>query len=101
MVNEFPYLGPADVMLTAQPFHYIDPQWNVAAALLAGAELVVLDGFHPSSFWAKVREHRATYFYCLVAMAALRLRMPPDPADRDHRVRGVQCSAIPPALHRE
>ncbi len=101
LVAEFPYLGDQDVMLTAQPFHYIDPQWNVAAGLLAGAELVVLDGFHPSSFWAKVRQHRVTYFYCLGAMPALLLRMPPDPADRDHRVRAVQCSAIPPALHAE
>ena len=99
LVTEFPYLGEQDVMLTAQPFHYIDPQWNVAAALLAGAELVVLDGFHPSSFWAKVRQHQVTYFYCLGAMPALLLRMPADPADRDHRVRVVQCSAIPPGLH--
>jgi hypothetical protein len=86
-------------MLTAQPFHYIHPQWNVAASLLSGAELVILEGFHPSLFWAKVREHRVTYFYCLGAMPAL-LRMPPRPADRDHAVRAVQCSAIPPALHR-
>ena len=99
LVTEFPYLSEGDVMLTAQPFHYIDPQWNVAAALLAGAELVILDGFHPSSFWAKVREHQVTYFYCLGAMPALLLRMPADPADRDHRVRVVQSSAIPPALH--
>jgi carnitine-CoA ligase len=101
LVTEFPYLTEDDVMLTAQPFSYIDPQWNVAAALLAGAELVVLDGFHPSSFWAKVREHRVTYFYCLGAMPGLLLRMPPDPADRDHRVRVVQCSAIPTARHAE
>jgi crotonobetaine/carnitine-CoA ligase len=62
---------------------------------------VVLDGFHPSSFWSKVRQHQVTYFYCLGAMPALLLRMPADPADREHRVRAVQCSAIPPALHRE
>ena len=99
MVTDFPRLTEHDVMLTAQPFYYIDPQWNVAAALLAGATLVILDGFHPSSFWAKVREHQVTYFYCLGAMPTLLLRMPPDPADRDHRVRVVQCSAIPPALH--
>jgi carnitine-CoA ligase len=99
LVTDFPYLSERDVMLTAQPFHYIDPQWNVAAALVAGAELVVLDGFHPSSFWAKVREHRVTYFYCLGAMPTLLLRMPADDADRDHRVRVVQCSAIPAALH--
>ncbi|HWO68901.1 MAG TPA: AMP-binding protein [Umezawaea sp.] len=99
MVEEFPRLVAADVMLTAQPFYYIDPQWNVVSALLAGAELVVLDGFHPSSFWAKVREHEVTYFYCLGAMPTLLLRMPESPLDRSHRVRAVQCSAIPPSLH--
>ena len=40
-----------------------------------------------------------TYFYCLASMPTLLLRMPPDPLDREHRVRAVQCSAIPPALH--
>jgi crotonobetaine/carnitine-CoA ligase len=101
LVTEFPYLSASDVMLTAQPFHYIDPQWNVAAALIAGAELVILDGFHPSTFWQKVREHHVTYFYCLAAMPVLLLRMPPDPLDLEHAVRAVQCSAIPPALHRQ
>ncbi len=101
LVTEFPYLTAGDVMLTAQPFHYIDPQWNVAAALIAGAELVILDGFHPSTFWPKVREHHVTYFYCLAAMPVLLLRMPADPLDREHAVRAVQCSAIPPALHRQ
>ncbi|ANH39705.1 Long-chain-fatty-acid--CoA ligase [Nocardioides dokdonensis FR1436] len=99
MLEEFPHLDSDDVMLTAQPFHYVDPQWNVATALMAGAHLVALDGFHPSTFWAHVREHEVTYFYCLASMPTLLLRMPPDPADRDHRVRAVQCSAIPPALH--
>jgi crotonobetaine/carnitine-CoA ligase len=99
VVADFPYLTDRYIMLTAQPFHYIDPQWNVAAGLLAGATLVILDGFHPSSFWAKVREHQVTYFYCLGAMPTLLLRMPPDPADRKHAVRVVQCSAIPPSLH--
>jgi len=101
LVTEFPYLSDRDVLLTAQPFHYIDPQWNVAAGLLSGARLVVLDGFHPSSFWARVRQHRVTYFYCLGAMPTLLLRMPADPLDREHDVRVVQCSAIPPALHRD
>jgi crotonobetaine/carnitine-CoA ligase len=101
LVDEFPNLSQDDIMLTAQPFSYVDPQWNVVAALMSGAELVVLDGFHPSTFWAAVRRHRVTYFYCLGAMPNLLLAMPPDPADTDHRVRTVQCSAIPPARHAE
>ena len=101
LVEEFPYLNADDTMLTAQAFSYLDPQWNVVAALLAGAHLVVLDGFHPSTFWEKVRKHEVTYFYCLAAMPNLLLKMPPDPLDKSHRVRVVQCSAIPPARHAE
>ena len=93
--------GGGDVVLTAQPFYYADPQWNTVGTLLAGAELVVLDRFHPSTFWSKVREYGVSYFYCLGVMPRLLLKMPPDPADRDHRVRLVHCSAIPPASHAE
>ncbi|MDF1602479.1 AMP-binding protein [Nocardioides sp. YIM 152315] len=99
LVEEFPRITSDDVMLTAQPFFYLDPMWNVVTALMSGAHLVVLDGFHPSSFWEAVRRHEVTYFYCLAAMPTLLLKIPPDPADRDHRVRAVQCSAIPTALH--
>lgn len=98
--HDFPHLTDADVMLTVQPFHYIDPQWNVVSALLAGAELVILDRFHPSSFWQKVREYSVTYFYCLGLMPTLLLKMPPSDEDRNNRVRAVQASAIPSSLHR-
>jgi crotonobetaine/carnitine-CoA ligase len=94
-------LTPEDVMLTAQPFYYMDPQWNVACALLAGCPLVVLDRFHPSSFWAKIREHDATWFYCLGTMPLMLLKMPAGPEDRQHKLRMVMCSAIPPSRHGE
>ncbi len=96
---EYVPLGPDDIVLTAQPFSYMDPQWNLAATLASGATLVVLDRFHPSTFWSKIREHRVTFFYCLGVMPTLLLKMPPSPGDRDHRVRFATCSAIPPNLH--
>lgn len=99
MLTELPRIAADDVLLTAQPFHYVDPQWNVVTALMAGAHLVVLDGFHPSTFWSRVRAHRVTYFYCLASMPVLLLKMAVDPLDRDHSVRAVQCSAIAPSLH--
>lgn len=101
LATAFPAVTDTDVMLTAQPFHYIDPQWNVALGLRSGATLVVLDRFHPSTFWQKVREHGVTWFYCLGLMPTLLLRMPESSADRDHRVRAVTASAIPPDLHAE
>ena len=99
LVTGFPRLGAGDRMLTAQAMSYMDPQWNLAASLVSGASLVVLDGFHPSTFWERVREHGVTYFYCLAAMPIMMLSTPADPRDRDHRVRVVQCSAIPPMRH--
>ena len=101
LVDGFPHLGEHDVMLTAQPVSYVDPQWNLVASLASGAHLVVLDGFHPSTFFDEVRRHGVTYFYCLAAMPTLLLAVPVSPADRDHRLRAVQCSAIPPARHAE
>ncbi len=101
LVTDFPAVGADDVILTAQPFHYIDPQWNVALGLAGGATLVVLDRFHPSTFWAKVREHGVTWFYCLGLMPALLLRQEPAAADQDHRVRAICASAIPRELHAE
>ena len=92
-------LDETDTILTSQPFYYVDPQWNLAVALLSGATLVVLDRFHPSTFWRKVRAHRVTWFYCLGVMPKLMLNTPPSPHDRDHSVKRVICSAIPPADH--
>ncbi|WP_017595993.1 AMP-binding protein [Nocardiopsis potens] len=99
LVEGFPDIGADDTVLTAQPFHYVDPQWNVALGLASGARLVVLDRFHPTSFWSKVREYGVTWFYCLGMMPRLLLEMPASPDDRAHRVRAVSASAIPADLH--
>lgn len=94
-------LEAQDVLLTAQPFSYIDPQWNLAAALSSGAKLVVLERFSPSRFWPKVMEHGTTFFYCLGAMPAMLLAQPPSSQDKAHRLRLVMCSGIPCSRHAE
>ncbi|HJQ46656.1 MAG TPA: AMP-binding protein [Amycolatopsis sp.] len=99
LVTDFPGISDDDIILTAQPFHYIDPLWNVALGLASGATLVVLDRFHPATFWAKVREYEVTWFYCLGLMPTLLLRQPVSPDDRRHRVRAISASAIPRELH--
>jgi carnitine-CoA ligase len=98
---EFNALGEDDVMLTAQPFYYMDPQWNVACALLAGCPLVILDRFHPTSLMERIRAHGVTWFYCLGTMPMMMLKTPPQPSDADNRLRTVMCSAIPPGRHAE
>jgi len=92
-------LSESDVLLTAQPFYYVDPQWNVALSLLVGARLIVLDRFHPSSFWSKVKAHDVTWFYCLGVMPKLLLKTPVDESERDVCLRWAACSGIPPRDH--
>jgi crotonobetaine/carnitine-CoA ligase len=87
--------------LTSQPHSYIDPQWNVVAGLRSGAHLVLLDGFHPSTFMRSVVEFGVTTFYCLGVMPTLLLKQPPQPWERENVLKGVYCSAIPVRLHAE
>ncbi|MFJ3581935.1 AMP-binding protein [Streptomyces sp. NPDC090127] len=92
-------LGADDVLLTAQPFSYMDPQWNTALALTVGAPLVVLPRFSASGFFADVRRHRATFFYVLGSMPTLLFKQPPNPDDLDNQLRLVLCSGIPVGIH--
>ena len=92
-------LGSDDVLLTAQPFSYMDPQWNTVLALTTGAPLVVLPKFSASGFMRDVRRHGATFCYVLGSMPTLLFKQPAIPEDRENRLRGVFCSAIPVALH--
>jgi crotonobetaine/carnitine-CoA ligase len=96
-----PPIQEDDVLLTAQPFYYIDPQWNMLVALASGAPLVVLDRFHPSTFWDKVREYDVTFFFCVGAMPTLMFKIPPSTLDKKHRVRHILCAGIPVSLHSE
>jgi acyl-CoA synthetase (AMP-forming)/AMP-acid ligase II len=88
-----------DVMLMAQAFSYMDPQWASVMCLMGGRPLVVLPRFSASGFWTTIREHRATLTYMLGAMPMLMFAQPPGPRDRDHVMRLVLCSGIVPDLH--
>ncbi len=92
-------ISASDVVLTAQPFSYIDPQWNLTMCLVGGATLVILPRFSASGFWASVRENGVTLFYVLGTMPLLLLKQPPSPHDRANQVRLVMCSAIVPGFH--
>lgn len=91
---------PDDVDLTAQPFYYMDPQWNTVVALLRGIPLVILPRFSPSRFWPAVRDHGVTFFYVLGTMPFYLLKQPEDPVlEQGHKVRAVICSGIHPEFH--
>ena len=94
-------LRAGDVMLMAQAFSYMDPQWASLMCLMGGCPLVVLPRFSASGFWNSVREHRATLIYVLGAMPMLMFAQPASALDRDHRMRLVLCSGIVSDLHRK
>lgn len=93
-------LGQDDVVLTAQPFSYIDPQWQTTMCLIAGATLVVLPRFSASRYWPAIREHGVTFAYVLGTMPVILYKQPPSPDDTAHRLRLMLCSGIPVDLHR-
>ena len=88
-----------DVVLMAQPFSYMDPQWMAVACLIGGLPLVVLPRFSASGFWAAVRDHRATVTYVLGTMPLLLYKQPQQPWDGTTGIRLVLCSGIVPELH--
>jgi carnitine-CoA ligase len=92
-------LRESDVLLTSQPHSYIDPQWNVIAALRSGAQLVLLDGFHPSTFMRSVAEWGVTVFYCIGAMPTLLLKQPSGDRDANNALERVYSSGIPREHH--
>ncbi|TMR00543.1 ATP-dependent acyl-CoA ligase [Actinomadura soli] len=89
-----------DVVIMAQAFSYMDPQWTALLCLMGGLPLVVLPRFSASGFWRSARDHGATITYLLGTMPMLLFRQPRAPEDRRNRMRLVLCSGIPPDMHR-
>lgn len=94
-------LAADDVLLAAQPFTYMDPQWMTAAAIRSGSALVILPRFSASGYWTSAAESGATVAYLIGTMPLLLLRQPEHPVEREHRLRLVSCSGIVPELHAE
>lgn len=93
---------PQDVFLTAQPFYYMDPQWNLVLCLMHRCPLVIMHRFSPSRFWQTVRDNGVTFFYVLGTMPFFLMKLPEDPVmERGHKVRLIACSGIHPAYHAE
>lgn len=75
-------------MLTPLPLVHMNAMaYSAMAMVLTGGCLIVLDRFHPSTWWASVRESRATVVHYLGVMPSLLMKAPPLPQDGQHRVR--------------
>lgn len=88
-----------DRVLTAQPFYYMDPQWNTLMVMTCGASLVFTEKFSPKRFWYEIRNNRVTCFYCIGSMTSFLFNLPPTELDKEHNLRMVQTSGISPHIH--
>ncbi|RTZ93412.1 MAG: acyl-CoA synthetase, partial [Deltaproteobacteria bacterium] len=92
-------LTEVDRVLTAQPFFYMDPQWNTLMVMTQNATLVLAERFSTSTFWDDIRHYGITCFYCIGSMTSFLFNMPPSYLDRKHNLRMVQTSGISPHIH--
>ncbi|HVW31682.1 MAG TPA: AMP-binding protein, partial [Acidimicrobiia bacterium] len=89
-------LGPDDVWLLDLPLFHQAAQAACAAALAVGAQVAVRSAPSMADYWAVARQTGATIALGVSAMAKFLLAQPPGPADRDHRLRIMAMSPLPP-----
>ncbi|MBS3917281.1 MAG: ATP-dependent acyl-CoA ligase [Deltaproteobacteria bacterium] len=93
-------LTAEDRVLTVQPFYYVDPQWNTMMVLTSNATLVLGEKFSTTKFWDEVRHYGITCFYCIGSMTSFLYNMPLSDLDKQHNLRMVMTSGIPPDIHK-
>jgi acyl-CoA synthetase (AMP-forming)/AMP-acid ligase II len=87
-------------MLTPLPlFHMNAMAASTMVMIMLGGCLTFLDRFHPRSWWASVRESRATAIHYLGVMPAMLMSLPESPEDRDHQVRFGFGAGVDRLLH--
>ncbi|HWZ37219.1 MAG TPA: AMP-binding protein [Bradyrhizobium sp.] len=87
-------------MLTPLPvFHMNAMACSTMAMVAVGGCLIVLDRFHPKSWWNSVREARATIVHYLGVMPPMLMGAPKGPQDKSHAVRFGFGAGVDPALH--
>jgi acyl-CoA synthetase (AMP-forming)/AMP-acid ligase II len=89
-------------MLTPLPLTHMNAlACSAMCTMMTGSCLILLDRFHPRSWWSNVRESRATIAHYLGVMPAMLLAAPASPDDRRHDVRFGFGAGVNPRHHAE
>ncbi len=87
-------------MLSPLPLVHMNAMaYSALAMVLTGGCLILLDRFHPATWWASVRESRATVVHYLGVMPAMLMKAAARPDDIYHAVRFGFGAGVEPALH--
>jgi len=73
--------------------------YSTLAMVLTGGCLIVLDRFHPGTWWDSVRQSRASVVHYLGVMPAMLMKAASAPTDRAHAVRFGFGAGIDRSLH--
>ena len=91
-----------DVIYTCLPLFHGNALWYSAyAALWAEAALAVAPRFSATQFWDDIRRFGATQFNTLGAMTNILWKLPPSPADHEHRLRLCMTVPVPKEIYQE
>ena len=87
-------------MLTPLPlFHMNAMAYSTMAMVTTGGCLIVLDRFHPKSWWTSVRDSRASIVHYLGVMPPMLMGAPESADDKCHGVRFGFGAGVDRALH--
>jgi acyl-CoA synthetase (AMP-forming)/AMP-acid ligase II len=87
-------------MLTPLPvFHMNAMAYSAMAMVTTGGCLIVLDRFHPKSWWASVKNSRATIVHYLGVMPPMLMGAPESADDKRHSVRFGFGAGVDKVLH--
>ncbi len=87
-------------MLTPLPvFHMNAMAVSLMAMVTVGGCLILLDRFHPSTWWQSVRDSKATCLHYLGVMPSMLMGAAPSPLDREHGVRFGFGAGVDKLLH--
>ncbi|MCS3897470.1 acyl-CoA synthetase (AMP-forming)/AMP-acid ligase II [Bradyrhizobium japonicum USDA 38] len=87
-------------MITPLPlFHMNAMAVSLMAMLSVGGSLTMLDRFHPRTWWASVRDSRATCLHYLGVMPSMLMSAPPSEQERAHTVRFGFGAGVDKLLH--
>ncbi|WP_233862769.1 AMP-binding protein [Paraburkholderia adhaesiva] len=90
----------AERLITPLPMTHMNAMaYSTMAMILAGGAIVVLDRFHPRSWWDSVCASRATVMHYLGVMPAMLLGAPEHADDRRHEVRFGFGAGVDKTLH--
>ncbi len=89
-----------DRLMTPLPLNHMNAMaCSTMAMLLSGGCTVLVDRFHPKTWWKSVRESRATILHYLGVMPSMLMLDTVTPEDRQHQVRFGFGAGVDKRLH--